>query len=189
MAPRVTSRLLLATLLLALSACSTNDESPGASSAPATATVTSTVTVTATPTAGAAKDPAALGQTVQGDDVTVTVERFDPSVEVTIDDPQEKRWAGALVKVCSQADVGSDGKPLTVSWLPWSLAATGDATYSITELYGPRYRKPTYPINAMKLPKGRCVRGWVTFGVEPKAEITEVVYGNGDGQPVYWSVK
>lgn len=152
----------------------------------ATMTTTVTTTVTATPTIPAGSRPARMGQVVHGDLVAATVLDIDPNTPVDSGIKDQDRWYSALVRVCATVNGDEKGKPIEVSWAPWSVADDDGARFNITGWTGGIvYPLPTYPQDSpVRLSKGQCVKGWITFNVLPSAKVTRVIYGNGGGEPI-----
>jgi len=164
-----------AALLFLTAGCGGKSESPGAD---ATARPTATVTVTAKP-----KEPTQTGVlTGSVSYATVTALELDPHVPVD-NYPAQKRWASVLVKLCATADK-AQGKPLAVSWVPWTV---NDASDSITDLTGGvTYPVPTFPTEPRRLVTGQCIKGWITFNVAPGVRIASVTYTPAGEAPMTW---
>lgn len=148
---------------------------------------TKTITVTALPKLPTMAKPAPLGTQEAGDQVLVTALKFRPHIPVAqgLDDPA---WAAALIKLCATSNKQPNGKPLVVSSQAWQISTADGGMFNPTGWNGVG-PLPSYSATGTRLVKGQCIKGWIVFTVAKGAKISRIIYSNGSGQPIFWSVK
>jgi hypothetical protein len=76
-------------------------------------------------------------------------------------------WAAIDVKICAlKSDAAPDG--ISVSNGPWTLVYADDSQIEASSVGYNQFPKPEYPFGEKLLAPGRCVRGWITYGVPGK---------------------
>lgn len=96
-------------------------------------------------------------------------------------------WAAADVKVCSQRKPDED--PISVSHGPWALVYADSTRITASSTGYEAFPKPEYPWGDTIVTSGRCVRGWITFGVPPTTRPSMVEYlPRGANTPSDWVV-
>lgn len=120
---------------------------------------------------------------------TVTAVAYrQPASEVDL--PQEVSdfdkpdWVVLEVKGC----VGADSATVSFSQAPWALRFDDDTRLNSPQITGDGTAKPEYPVDAVKVKAGDCLRGKITFSVERGSRPIEAIYGRGEDDPVEWAI-
>lgn len=173
-------------LALLATGCGGTEPAPAArpTSAP---TVTVTVTTTPEPSPSDAMTetgPSQVGswwRTPEGNRIRVLEYRRDAPGSYGV---QGERWDAVLVKTC----VGmADG--VALSWLPWRLTDAKDGEFEASGETAGDFLAPQYPFAGDRVvPRDRCVRGWIYFGVPKSARISGVNYANDAGSTHDWII-
>ncbi|MFI8823412.1 DUF4352 domain-containing protein [Streptomyces sp. NPDC053431] len=187
---RLTTTALTATLLLGLAACGGNDEPTVTKTSTPPEPTTSSAIPSATPTPSTYKigESAKVDDTQNGVKFTTTVLAYTqpakgpqpPDVTTQGGDV----WATVEAKICNV-----EGKTVTVSQFPWSLAYADGTIVEITGSTGGDLPKPEFPMDE-PVKAGRCVKGKIPFAVMAKQRPERIVYAPQSlaDNPVEWAV-
>ncbi len=199
-----TIRLGAVALIAVLSAagCGGDDRptlAAASSAVPLPTTASPSPTVTSSPTASPSPTvdpyaPLAMRRAFTTSDGigSATVYGYRHNVARTAPRPEEQPgyvWAAIDVKVCAlRSDAAPDG--ISVSDGPWTLVYDDDSQIEASSVGYSQFPEPGYPFGDKRLAPGRCVRGWITYGVPGKQRPVAVEYAP-EGEPVAprWTVK
>jgi len=165
-----------------------------AASIPAGAVTSPSTAARSEPSAIPTAPPAAPAGKALG--ITVTIVAGDASADTTVfawrqpsaSTPEPPaagyEWGSADIRICARkADAGA----IRVSWLPWAVTyADGAVVQPSNVIYG-QFPQPEYPQDRV-VPVGRCVRGWITFGVPAGRHPQFIEYQPQDGGVTDWLV-
>jgi hypothetical protein len=96
-----------------------------------------------------------------------------------------ERWDAVLVKTCVRVPKGA-----ALSWLPWRLVDSDAGQYEASGETSGDFLAPEYPFAGDRtIAQGRCVKGWIYFGVPKDARPREVDYMSGAGETHTWRLR
>ncbi|MFF9199974.1 DUF4352 domain-containing protein [Streptomyces sp. NPDC014779] len=186
---RLTTTALTATLLLGLTACSSSEPTvTKTSSAPEPATSSAAPSATPTPSTYKIGESAKVDDSQNGLTFTATVIAYTQPVKgPQPPDPTTQGgdvWATVEAKICV-----IEGKTVTVSQFPWSLAYADGTIVEITGSTGGDLPKPEFPMDE-PVKAGRCVKGKIPFAVMGNQRPERIVYAPQSltANPVEWTV-
>lgn len=135
--------------------------------------------------------PAAVGSAQDTENpltaARVTVLRVRQPLRSSIGAPAGREYVGVEVRTCITRNTGTED--VTVSWGPWALTMPDETVVEALSSYSPEeFGVPLYPQGRVVRP-GRCVKGWIVYGVPKGTTPSAVVYQPGEGAALEWAVK
>lgn len=119
-------------------------------------------------------------------DATVFAYRQPVAQDATRPSQHGFEWGAADVRVCAKRNAPEQ---LSVSHSPWGLSYADDTLIEPSNIGYRQFPEPSYPFGDRALARGRCLRGWVTFGVpEDKRPIFVEYAPPSIPVPLRWTV-
>lgn len=184
---RHTAALLTAALLLAVTGCSSDDESPGKQTVTKASPTPSPASPSPSPSPS--EDTFKVGDTadIEADGFKFSAAVLDYTDKGVTGVPEllseGQKWAVAMVKVCNAGD-----EAFGVTPFPWSLAYADGVRVEAAGMNAGDLPQPLYPMDA-RVKGGDCVKGNIVFTVPKAGRAERVLYSPGDlAEPVEWQV-
>ncbi len=160
-------------------------KAPAVPAAPVASAPSAPVSAVPSPPAVAGK---ALGTavTIVIEDATSDITVFgwrQPSASTAEPPSQGYEWGSADVRICVQRSQSE----ITISWQPWAVTYSDGAVIEASNITYRQFPQPEYPQDRL-VPVGRCVRGWITFGVPVGHKPQFVEYQPRGGGVTDWLV-